>query len=114
MIYVPVQGEDHGVIEYPDDAAAEIEAVDKDAPASKRQFSFLAFMDLFTDAKQLAIAGAAMTDVPTKLGYDPAVGAQFIWLDDPPLTAGLGALVAAGLLTAPRRDRVPQGLGPDA
>jgi hypothetical protein len=79
----------------------------------KRQFSFLEFMDLFTDSEQLALAGAAMTDAATKLWYDRAVGAQFISLDDARLTAGLDAMVAAELLTAPRRDRVLQGLPPD-
>jgi hypothetical protein len=80
----------------------------------KRQFTFLEFMDLFTDEDQLAIAGAAMTDAPTKLWYDRAVGAQFISLDDPRLTAGLDAMVAAELLTADRRNRVVQGLPPEA
>nr|WP_047576489.1 hypothetical protein [Methylobacterium sp. ZNC0032] len=80
----------------------------------KRQFSFLEFMDLFTGEEQLAIAGAAMTDAATKLWYDRAVGAQFISLDDARLTAGLDAMVTAGLLTAPRSDRVMQGLPPEA
>lgn len=80
----------------------------------KRQFSFLEFMDLFTDDEQLALAGAAMADAATKLWYDRAVGAQFISLDDARLTAGLDAMVAAELLTAGRRDRVLQGLQPAA
>lgn len=80
----------------------------------KRQFSFLEFMDLFTGPEQLSLAGAAMTDAATKLWYDRAVGAQIISLDDARLTAGLDAMVAAELLTVPRRDRVLQGLGPEA
>ena len=87
-------------------------AVEPDLP--KRLLSFLEFMDLFTDAEQLALAGAAMTDAPTKLWYDRAVGAQFISLGDPRLTAGLDAMVAAELLSAARRNRVLQGLPPAA
>lgn len=82
------------------------------APAPR--FSFLEFMDLFTEAEQLAIAGAAMTDAATKLWYDRAVGAQFIDLTDARLTAGMQAMVTAGLLTSGRRDRVLAGLPPAA
>lgn len=76
------------------------------------KLSFLQFMDLFTGDEQLAIAGAAMTDVPTKLWYDRAVGAQFIDLGDERLAAGIQALVDAKLLTAARRTRVLKGLAP--
>lgn len=79
----------------------------------KRQFSFLEFMDLFTDAEQLSIAGAAMTDAPTKLWYDRAVGAQYISLDDPRVGAGLQAMVDGSVITAARRDRALQGLAPE-
>lgn len=78
------------------------------------RLSFLEFMDLFTEAEQLAIAGAAMTDAATKLWYDRAVGAQFIDLADPRLTAGMQATVTAGLLTSARRNRVLKGLAPAA
>lgn len=84
------------------------------APVSRTRFSFLEFMDLFTEAEQLAIAGAAMTNVATKLWYDRAVGAQFIDLTDARLTAGLEAIVTAGLLTSARRTRVLKGLAPAA
>ena len=80
-------------------------------PAPSR-LSFLEFMDLFTDDEQLAIAGAAMTDVPTKLWYDRAVGAQFIDLGDERLAAGLQKMVDAKLLTGARRNRVLKGLAP--
>lgn len=76
------------------------------------RLSFLEFMDLFTEAEQLAIAGAAMTNVATKLWYDRAVGAQFIDLGDARLTDGLQAMVTAGLLTSARRNRVLKGLTP--
>lgn len=89
-------------------------APDAAAPVSRTRFSFLEFMDLFTEAEQLAIAGAAMTNVATKLWYDRAVGAQFIDLTDASLTVGLEAIVAAGLLTSTRRNRVLKGLPPAA
>lgn len=82
------------------------------APPPSVHLSFLEFMDLFTEAEQIAIAGAAMADVPTKLWYDRAVGAQFIDLADARLTAGLQAMVSAGLLTSARRNRVLKGLAP--
>lgn len=89
-------------------------APDAPVPVRRTRFSFLEFMDLFTEAEQLAIAGAAMTDVATKLWYDRAVGAQFIDLADARLIGGLQAMVAAGLLTSGRRDRVLKGLPPAA
>ncbi|MGO4672998.1 hypothetical protein AB4Z40_08870 [Bosea sp. 2YAB26] len=75
--------------------------------------SFLDFMDLFTEGEQLAIVGATITDAPTKLWYDRAVGAQFIDYADPRLAAGLQALVDGNLLTPARRDRVLVGLPPE-
>lgn len=82
------------------------------APATSSRLSFLEFMDLFTEAEQLAIAGAAMTDVATKLWYDRAAGAQFIDLGDERLAAGLQKMVDAKLLTAARRTRVLKGSPP--
>lgn len=81
-------------------------------PRSTSGLSFLEFMDLFTEAEQLAIAGAAMTDVAVKLWYDRAVGAQFIDVGDERLASGLQAFVTAGLLTSGRRNRVLKGLPP--
>lgn len=82
-------------------------------PAMPVRLSFLEFIDLFTEDEQLAIAGAAMTDAPTKLWYDRAVGAQFIDLTDQRLATGLQALVDAKLLTSARRSRVLNGLAPE-
>lgn len=67
---------------------------------SVRQYSFNEFMDLFTEAEQLAIAGAAMTNVTVKLWYDRAVGADYIDLDDPRTVEGIQTMVTNGLLTA--------------
>lgn len=86
----------------------EPEPEEQEAP----RLSFLEFMDLFTEDEQLAIAGAAMSDVSTKLWYDRAVGAQFISLDDSRLAVGLQALVDDELISTSRRDSVLLGLGP--
>lgn len=77
-----------------------------------RQYSFIEFMDLFTEQEQLAIAGAAMTDVTVKLWYDRAVGAAYILLTDPRTIVGVGELVSAGLITPERRDAVLSGQTP--
>jgi hypothetical protein len=76
--------------------------------------SFLQFMTLFTNDEQLSIVGAAMTDAPTKLWYDKAVGSQYIALDDPRLADGLQMLVDSSLISAARKTRVLQGLPPEA
>lgn len=75
------------------------------APAAPR-WSFLEFMERFTQAEQEAIAGAAMVNVQVKLWYDKAVGAKEIIADEPRTVAGMDALVAAGLLTQARRDEI--------
>lgn len=87
-------------------------ATEPDSVQGPVKLSFLEFMDLFTEAEQMAIAGAAMADVATKLWYDRAVGAQFIDLGDARLSAGLQALVKAKCITAARRERVLLGVPP--
>lgn len=91
-------------------AILEIEA-EAEQPVPIR-LSFLEFMDLFTGDEQLALAGAAMTDPPTKLWYDRAVGAQFIDLSDSRLSVGMQAMVDAAIISADRMARVLQGLPP--
>lgn len=76
------------------------------------KMTFLEFMDLFTGAEQLAIAGAAMTEAAIKLWYDRALGASYIAIDDARLAAGLQTLVDADLITSARRARVLAGLPP--
>jgi hypothetical protein len=73
------------------------------------RWSFLEFMERFTQAEQEAIAGAAMVNVQVKLWYDKAVGAKEIIADEPRTVSGMAALVAAGLLTAERRDEILAG-----
>ena len=67
------------------------------------QRTSLEFLDLFTEAEQLAVATAAMQSPQVKLWYDRTLAAMFVTLADPRTEAGLTALVGAGLLTAERK-----------
>lgn len=70
------------------------------------QFTSLEFLDLFTQAEQLAVATSTMTQPVVKLWYDRMLAAGFITLADTRTEAGLGALVGAGLLTAERKAEI--------
>ncbi|WP_201829532.1 hypothetical protein [Microvirga zambiensis] len=83
------------------------------APVVQRQFTFLEFMDLFTDQEQLTLVEASMSIPAIKLWYDKALGAQFIDLDDPRTEPGLQALVNAGLISSERKAAVMAGRGPE-
>ena len=74
-----------------------------DAP---NQFSSLDFIDLFTETEQLAVAGAAMTNVQAKLWYDRTLAAEFVTLADPRTEAGLDVLVLMDLLTVERKEEI--------
>ena len=71
-----------------------------------RCFSSLEFLDLFTEPEQLAIVGASMQSATIKLWYDRTLAASFVTIEDPRVTAGLAALVAAELITEARRDEI--------
>ena len=62
----------------------------------------LEFIDRLTDAEQLALATAAMSQAPIKLWYDKLLAADTVNLGDARLAQGVQAMVAAGLLAAPR------------
>jgi hypothetical protein len=70
------------------------------------RFTSLEFLDLFTEAEQLAVVTASMQSVQAKLWYDRTLAASFVTIADPRTEAGLAALVASGLLTAQRRDEI--------
>jgi hypothetical protein len=72
----------------------------------RTRFSPLEFMDLFTEDEQLAIVTAAMSSAPIKLWYDRMLAAEWIDTTDPRTTAGVDALVTAGLLASLRADQV--------
>ena len=63
----------------------------------------LDFLNLFTEAEQLAVVQAGLANAAVKLWYDKALAATYITLDDPRVEAGLTALTAAGLLSEERK-----------
>jgi hypothetical protein len=92
----------------PDPTASELEV------RARRQFSFLEFIELFTEEEQLTLVEASMTLPAIKLWYDRALGAQFIDLDDPRTEPGLQKLVDENLITTERKTAVLAGHGPEA
>ena len=82
------------------------EPADPLPPAPPKQFTSLEFLDLFTEAEQLAIVAATNASAQVKLWYDRMLAANFITLADPRTEAGLTALVQAGLLTAERKAEI--------
>ena len=79
-------------------------------PPPPKQFTSLEFLDLFTEAEQLAVAGAAMTSAAVKLWYDKMLAAGFVTISDPRTEAGLNALVSADLLTAERKAAIVEAM----
>jgi hypothetical protein len=68
----------------------------------KTKFTSLEFLDKFTQAEQLGVVEASMTNAAVKLWYDRLLAASFVDLEDSRIPDGLNALVAAGLLEASR------------
>lgn len=71
-----------------------------------RRMTSLEFLDLFTEAEQLAVITAAMSNPQINLWWTKLTMATFVDFSDPRLAGGLKALVAAGLLTAERAQEV--------
>ncbi|WP_457091407.1 hypothetical protein [Microvirga sp. P5_D2] len=80
--------------------------------APQRRFSFLEFMDLFTEEEQMTLVEASMTLPAVKLWYDKALGAQYIDLDDPRTEPGLQKLVDENLISTERKATVMVGQAP--
>ena len=70
------------------------------------QFASLQFLELFTEAEQLAVVEATLVSAPVKLWYDKLLAADFVTRADPRTEQGLDTLVTAGLLTEQRRDEI--------
>jgi len=68
-----------------------------------KKFTSLDYLDLFTEAEQLAVVQATMQNAQVKLWYDKMLAAGYITLDDPRTELGLAALVQAGLLQESRK-----------
>ena len=84
----------------------EVAALPPPATSQPKQLTSLEFLDLFTEAEQVAVATAAMQSAQVKLWYDRTLAAMFITLADPRAEAGLTALVDAGMLTAERKAEI--------
>ena len=80
------------------------------APTVYRDMTSLEFLELFTDAEQVAVVSATMTSPVVKLWYDKMLAAMNITLSDPRTEAGLDALVDAGLLTAERKAEIVEAM----
>lgn len=63
-------------------------------------------LDLFTQAEQLAVVEATMTDPMVKLMYDRLLGAAYLTYEDAETEQGLQLLVDKGLLTAARKAEI--------
>lgn len=67
-------------------------------------------LDLFTVEEQLAVVEATLTDPVVKLTYDRLINADFITYEDPSMELGLSLLVAKGLLTEFRKDKIVESM----
>lgn len=72
----------------------------------QRRLTALEFLDLFHEPEQLAIVEASMQSAPIKLWYDRTLAASFVTIADVRVSAGLAALVAAGLLSEQRKGEI--------
>ena len=69
-------------------------------------------LDLFTQAEQLAVVTAAMSDPVVKLLYDRLLGAAFLTYEDPETEQGLSLLVSKGLITQERKAAIVAEMQP--
>ena len=70
------------------------------------KFTGNAKLDLFTQAEQLEVVTATMTDPVVKLMYDRLLGAEYLTYEDPETEQCLSLLVSKGLLTAERKSAI--------
>lgn len=69
-------------------------------------------LDLFTQAEQLAVVTATMSDPVVKLMYDRLLSAAYLTYEDPETEAGLALLVGKGLLTPERKAEIVSAMQP--
>lgn len=69
-------------------------------------------LDLFTQAEQLAVVTATMTDPLVKLMYDRLLGAAYLTYEDPEAEQGFAMLVDKGLLTPERKAEIVAAMQP--
>lgn len=63
----------------------------------------LEYLDRFTQAEQESVVTAGMTNAAVRLWYDKLIAAQEVVFADQRVSAGLDALISAGLLAADRK-----------
>lgn len=83
-----------------------------DIPPAPRIMTSLAFFALFSQAEEDAISTAATQNGKVLFWLTKAAAAELIDLDSPVLRAGMAGLLAAGLITQDRHDRILSGLPP--
>lgn len=76
------------------------------------QFTALEMLDLFTEAEQLAVVAATMTEPAVKLWYDRLIAATYVTYEDPRTEEGLQALVEAELITPERKAEIVSAMQP--
>ena len=76
------------------------------------KFTGNAKLDLFTQAEQLEVVTATMTDPVVKLMYDRLLGAEYLTYEVPETEKGLSLLVSKGLLTEERKAEIVAEMQP--
>ena len=93
------------------DGAWEIVAAQPVAQVFKR-FYGNEKLDLFTQAEQLAVVEATMTDPMVKLMYDRLLGAAYLSYEDADTEYGLQLLLDKGLITQDRKVAIVAAMQP--
>lgn len=81
-------------------------------PPQYPRLTALEMLDLFTEAEQLAVVDATMTNAAVKLWYDRMIAATFVTYEDPRTEGGLQTLVDAQLLTPERKADIVAAMQP--
>ncbi|HWU35472.1 MAG TPA: hypothetical protein VN023_09590 [Methylovorus sp.] len=102
-----VEGFPADAVEIPEDEAKQLAALTV-GKFIKTKFTSLEYLDRFTEAEQLAVATAAMSNPAVKLWYDRMLAASYVDIEDPRVAAGIDALITAGLLDAGRKEALLQ------
>lgn len=87
-------------------------APDVELPPQYPRFTALEMLDQFTEAEQLAVVAATMTEPAIKLWYDRLIAATYVTYEDPRTEAGLQALVDAELITPQRKSEIVAAMQP--
>ena len=83
-------------------------------PPGYPHFTALEMLNLFTEAEQLVVVQAAMSNAAVKLWYDRLLAADYVTYEDPRVESGLQALVDAGLLAVERKTAIVAAMRPPA